>query len=614
MTNKQLDRVTEAYKGNMGEEFAKKTRNRTNWIVNHVKGNRILDIGCSQGIIPIILGREGKIVDALDIAQESIEYAKNDLLNEHESVQRNVQFRASNFMTEDQLENEYETILLTEVLEHISDPESFLNKINQHLSVQGRLIVTVPFGINDYFDHKRTYYFIELYDQLSSFFLVEKIEYLGKWTGVICKKPNDKTLLSKENLINRESINQLEKAFLVVERELLTRVENFQMTLKEKNEYIKKMQQQCNQYIEKEKNQIIHFGNQITNLTDRLNEEVIINRDILQGIKEQNTQINSVVNFIEDKQDLTRKIEQLLKENDTLKGTLNKKDVELVELKEEKNNLLVEYENKIADKNQKINSLTEKIGDLRNKNNKENFTAQYIPKDKIINKLTDQVNELQIELQNSLINEEKSLIQAVELISKNQENENLIKELKEKSLNSEKQHDLEKQKRVELEKQYDLEKQKRIELEKQYDLEKQKRIELEKQHNLEKQKRVKLEKQNNLEKQKLVKLEKQHDLEKQKRVELEKQYNLEKQILAKLEKQYISEKENSKQLINTLQGKLESLESKYNTDNKRHQELINELTQKLNITEEKYKALKESKLGSITLNYWELRNKYAKKQ
>ena len=291
MTNKQLDRVTEAYKGNMGEEFAKKTRNRTNWIVNHVKGNRILDIGCSQGIIPIILGREGKIVDALDIAQESIEYAKNDLLNEHESVQRNVQFRASNFMTEDQLENEYETILLTEVLEHISDPESFLNKINQHLSVQGRLIVTVPFGINDYFDHKRTYYFIELYDQLSSFFLVEKIEYLGKWTGVICKKPNDKTLLSKENLINRESINQLEKAFLVVERELLTRVENFQMTLKEKNEYIKKMQQQCNQYMEKEKNQIIHFGNQITNLTDRLNEEVIINRDILQGIKEQNTQI-----------------------------------------------------------------------------------------------------------------------------------------------------------------------------------------------------------------------------------------------------------------------------------------------------------------------------------
>ena len=63
-----------------------------------------------------------------------------------------------------------------------------------------------------------------------------------------------------------------------------------------------------------------------------------------------------------------------------------------------------------------------------------------------------------------------------------------------------------------------------------------------------------------------------------------------------------------------MQGKLESLESKYNTDNKRHQELINELTQKLNITEEKYKALKESKLGSITLNYWELRNKYAKKQ
>lgn len=57
------------------------------------------------------------------------------------------------------------------------------------------LIVTVPFGINDYFDHKRTYYYLELYEHLSTFFEIVKVEFLGKWTGVVCIK---KGVQSKE--------------------------------------------------------------------------------------------------------------------------------------------------------------------------------------------------------------------------------------------------------------------------------------------------------------------------------------------------------------------------------------------------------------------------------
>jgi 2-polyprenyl-3-methyl-5-hydroxy-6-metoxy-1,4-benzoquinol methylase len=239
LIQKPLDRVNEAYKGELGEDFSKKTRNRINWIVNQVKGNEILDIGCSQGIISIILGREGKKVDAIDILEESIEYAKNELKNEHLSVQENVNFRVANFMTDEDFKNGYETILLTEVLEHISDTDMFLKKIYDLLLENGILVITVPFGINDYFDHKRTYYYLDLHDQVSKYFNIEKIHYLGKWVGIVCKK--DKINYNKKDMFSRDEIAKLENAFYSIEREYVEKIENYLKQISLKNENIKNL-------------------------------------------------------------------------------------------------------------------------------------------------------------------------------------------------------------------------------------------------------------------------------------------------------------------------------------------------------------------------------------
>ncbi|MGG4491629.1 methyltransferase domain-containing protein [Metabacillus idriensis] len=215
-----IDRVNEAYYGALGTDFSKKTRERINWIVTHVTGSKVLDIGCSQGINAILLGREGKKVDGIDISHESIEYANTELGKEHPSVQASVSFKVSNFMTDHDIENDYDTILLTEVLEHISDPDSFLKKTASHLKPGGRLIVTVPFGINDYLDHKRTYYYSLLSEQLGAHFKVESFDYLGKWTGVICTASKD----ANSSFYSAESTQKLEQGFYWLEREYLQRI------------------------------------------------------------------------------------------------------------------------------------------------------------------------------------------------------------------------------------------------------------------------------------------------------------------------------------------------------------------------------------------------------
>lgn len=296
---KPLDRITEAYNGEMGKDFGNKTRNRINWIVNQVQGEQVIDIGCSQGIVPIILGREGKQVLGLDIAQESIDYALNNLKNEHISVQEKIEFRVGNFMTESTLTYQFDTVLLTEVLEHISDPKSFLKKIEEILKGSGVLIVTVPFGINDYFDHKRTYYYLELYEHLSTYFEIVKVEFLGKWTGVVCIKRGvqSKEIQMKETNF-KETLRTLEKAFYDVERDLIERIEYSRKSLTEKDNQIKNIHSQYANNIKEYKETLLLKEEIIKQLERNLIQERNINSQLLNKIIEENTQIKTKMDSI----------------------------------------------------------------------------------------------------------------------------------------------------------------------------------------------------------------------------------------------------------------------------------------------------------------------------
>lgn len=70
------DQVRAAYYDELGTAFGKKVRSRVHWIIRETKGDQILDIGCSGGLVPILLGREGKQVFGIDVSPEAIEEAK----------------------------------------------------------------------------------------------------------------------------------------------------------------------------------------------------------------------------------------------------------------------------------------------------------------------------------------------------------------------------------------------------------------------------------------------------------------------------------------------------------------------------------------------------------
>ncbi|MRF41709.1 glycosyltransferase [Escherichia coli] len=213
------DRVMEAYYGKLGEQFMRETQSRIHWICAQVKGRRILDVGCSQGIVPLLLAREGCQVTGVDTSPQAISEAKGYLSAEPAHIQQNVTYINSDFLALDTLEVEPETIVISEVLEHLVRPELFVEKAHDLLKQGGRLVITVPFGVNDFIDHKHTFYLMEPFRLLAEHLQVVEVKVLGKWLGIVAVKSET----HKPGVIDSltvDRVRDLEKAFEAIERTL----------------------------------------------------------------------------------------------------------------------------------------------------------------------------------------------------------------------------------------------------------------------------------------------------------------------------------------------------------------------------------------------------------
>lgn len=251
-----LDRIAQGYLGELGEKVQNDSQKRMSWICDCVHGKKVLDIGCSQGICELLLARKGYHVVGIDIAQESIEYAKNLIKNEPEEVTSRIEFLCDDYLAMPYFPEKFDTILLTEVLEHLEFPEAMVQKAIKDLSDDGELIVTVPFGINDFPDHKHTFYMVEILRMLAPHVQVETVEFMGGWIGFYTKKVKDPDPFEQ---IDRFLLKREEQAFFAIERPLrdrITKLDEFGKNVNQKYKTAEQNYQKVKGWFEKKKEQV----------------------------------------------------------------------------------------------------------------------------------------------------------------------------------------------------------------------------------------------------------------------------------------------------------------------------------------------------------------------
>lgn len=178
------DQIYDTYFSEMGSPGRKAARERIHWIIEQVHGTSVLDVGCSQGLLSILLGREGKRVTGLDVSSNAIDAANLNLRKEEIDLKNHVTYEHKNYFHYHNTPS-YDTVILGHILEEVVDVSSFFDNAFACLKEGGRIVVTVPLGFTDSPDQKRAFYLNDLLSLKKHSMGIENIEYSNHWIGIV---------------------------------------------------------------------------------------------------------------------------------------------------------------------------------------------------------------------------------------------------------------------------------------------------------------------------------------------------------------------------------------------------------------------------------------------
>lgn len=105
----------------------------------------ILDVGCAQGTLALLLAERGHRVTAVDLRQEFLTYAQS------RHTHGDIRFHQANVLDED-VGGQYDLIFANQIVEHLVYPERLVERLKARMRPGGRLVMTTPNG--DYLVNK----------------------------------------------------------------------------------------------------------------------------------------------------------------------------------------------------------------------------------------------------------------------------------------------------------------------------------------------------------------------------------------------------------------------------------------------------------------------------
>ena len=153
-------------------------------ILNRISPNsKILDIGCGDGNVSQLYLRRGQVY-GLDISMEALEAAKKRGI---ETVNHDLNKLPLPF------ENDFfDTIILTDVIEHVINPLELISEVRRVLKKNGKIIITVP-NFSRFANRLRMFFWGDPIDLLHWSKYGDEIEHLHWFT-----KPKISWLLRKK--------------------------------------------------------------------------------------------------------------------------------------------------------------------------------------------------------------------------------------------------------------------------------------------------------------------------------------------------------------------------------------------------------------------------------
>jgi 2-polyprenyl-3-methyl-5-hydroxy-6-metoxy-1,4-benzoquinol methylase len=111
-------------------------------LVKKYGATSVLDVGCAQATLAMLLAEDGLRVAAVDIRQPFLDYARSRY------ERGDIRFLASNVFDAPDL-GEFDLVFGNQIIEHLVYPAEFLRTLASYATAQGVVVVTTP--NHDYF-------------------------------------------------------------------------------------------------------------------------------------------------------------------------------------------------------------------------------------------------------------------------------------------------------------------------------------------------------------------------------------------------------------------------------------------------------------------------------
>lgn len=156
--DEQLDLAIE-FKDNIGEHYGvadlddpellrsqRDVPERVQKILQLPRGDKVLDVGCSAGVLTLMFGRDSSEVVGVDIVQSLIDDANSRREKEPQEIQDRVRFICGDIHDQNFPQNYFDSIYFTEFYEHLPHfaQNEFMEKVIGYLKPEGNVVVSVP--------------------------------------------------------------------------------------------------------------------------------------------------------------------------------------------------------------------------------------------------------------------------------------------------------------------------------------------------------------------------------------------------------------------------------------------------------------------------------------
>jgi 2-polyprenyl-3-methyl-5-hydroxy-6-metoxy-1,4-benzoquinol methylase len=148
-----LDTLVRLWPKTIKEAFSKYATHLARYIYaqKFAAGKSVCDIACGVGYGSSYLAQTAKLVVAMDIAAEAINWARQYFSSD------NIRFLTADALKPWPIGDKFDVITSFETIEHLAYPEKFLDNVNNHLSAGGTLMLSVPNGPLDLKRHSDNY-------------------------------------------------------------------------------------------------------------------------------------------------------------------------------------------------------------------------------------------------------------------------------------------------------------------------------------------------------------------------------------------------------------------------------------------------------------------------